>query len=441
MEVSREVVALLIVAFFAVATFTVGWRNAIPATLILCLGGFSFSIISLIDTSVIHYGIAAPGPSLSIVSVLVLALLMSRKYSPSVRATRRFALTFGVLLLFAILVIWGGSSEKWAGVILLFVGILCVICGRLIAQDYDARLEGAIAAAAFIVILSHTLAAAGQLVGTVVVFNDLKLANDSIISFHRMTGLYNHPSVLGKIVLFLLAFLLPMTTSTNRRTRLVAGTSIALGVVGTLLTVSRTNIIAIGIAMAVWFIFGRIGLGIGQRLRAILVLIFGLIISKDTVEARFASDSEGGDRPELLTTGLNQLGQHFWLGFGPNSYSTNVGRYDYLASIGYPVHNSFVHMGVEIGVPLAILFFVPLAIATLVSIKGLRSQGLTRARATAFMAILPGTLMMIWTGWGIIAESTLPLWCLAVGYLWGVPHSDSAPTFSRQTADRRGVAA
>lgn len=420
MEIARPLIVALVVLYYIITGATWGWRNGLISTLILALGGFSFSLISSVDPAVVHYGIAPSAPSLSLYSVLLIALLLAGAQPRSAARSAIYALCFGGLMTVGLAISWQATPEQVSGCITLVVTLLAVAAGRKVSEiaSTDERLVRAILAACVTVVFAHTLASVSQSLGFTIVFNDVKLANDSIVSFGRMVGLYNHPSLLGKTVLLLFAFLLPLTAHRDKSVRRLAMITIISGCVGTALTVSRTNIIAIAVALGLWFLFSRYGVSASQRILIAILFAVAAVAVVGSLEQRFQVDSEGGDRPELLATGLKVLAENWLAGIGPNSYSSTVGSYDYLASIGYPVHNSFIHMAVEVGVFFAVAFFAPFFLSVMWAISHARERHARGVRATVLLVLLPGIALMLWTGWGIIAEPTIALWGFAFGYLW-----------------------
>lgn len=399
-----------------------GARNALLVVYILSLGGFAITFFGgQPPFGVVHFGIAGGSPALT--STIVLGVVAAFAFrTPAAKHVYFYAIVFAALLVLGTLFLWGNDARQWAGVALLAFALINVGLGRAVSEvaATDVRLQRAIITGLVLMISVHTAAAVGQASGIDIYVGDeaqVKQASDFVHIAQRMVGLYNHPSVLGKTVLISLAFLLPLSTIARGGYRVLAYTGIGVGLLGTALTLSRANSIGVVAALVVWILLARGGLRFSARLIiGALVGIVTYFYIDQLIERQLERPTD--ERPELLATGLQQLEQNPWLGIGPNFYSASIGQYDSWAASGFPVHVTWIHMAVEVGLPLAILFFAPLLGALFASLRGIRATGYHNARAVAFIALIPGTLMLAGTGWGLLANATLPFWYLSVGFLW-----------------------
>jgi O-antigen ligase len=235
-----------------------------------------------------------------------------------------------------------------------------------------------------------------------------------------MLGFYNHPSTLGKTTFLLLFFLLPLTVSPSRWARSAAQIGIVLGFVASFLTVSRANVAASACAVLIWIVINRKTLSTGARIATVVAVGAATVANLGAISAlelRNQTDPSGGPRSKLLATGLSQIADTPWVGVGANFYSEYVGRYDPYAASGFPVHNSFLLGIAELGVPLAVLFFSPIAIAAVTAWTSWRRTGFLDAKTTTLLATTPGTALITLTGWGMVADASLLLWYAALGNL------------------------
>ena len=152
------------------------------------------------------------------------------------------------------------------------------------------------------------------------------------------------------------------------------------------------------------------------------------------LQLRQEQDPRGGYRGDIWAVAMEQIKSSPWVGTGPNSYSEVVGRHDPLAAHGFPVHNSFLYPIAEVGIPLALIFFSPLLLTLFNSLKNTLKNKSLDLRTAALISILPGLIIIGWTGWGLGNSDALPLWFMAFGFL---NIGDSART--DQSGDRSGT--
>lgn len=239
----------------------------------------------------------------------------------------------------------------------------------------------------------------------------------------RATGTFDHPAYLGKLVLLLLIVLLPASQSSDKRTARRASIAVALGVVATATTLSRANILAVLGAVVLWSLATRFSSDRSSR-RTIVVAILAVAVSIPLANAflsRFSTDAEGGDRPELLEAGLRAVSENLWTGLGPNNFVEVRRTIDpIVAQTGYPVHNSMILAIAEMGIVLAVLFFVPLLRSLALAAKT-RKSGTAEQRRSARGLIVVMTMVVFagWTGWGFFQAPTIMLLFLLVGYVAG----------------------
>jgi O-antigen ligase len=130
---------------------------------------------------------------------------------------------------------------------------------------------------------------------------------------------------------------------------------------------------------------------------------------------RMDSDAADPLRPALMAAALAQIDHTPWLGVGPNSYVEVVGAYDAVTAQGFPAHNTFLLMVAEVGIPLAVLFFIPFILLVWRAIRSRKTPGSAGAFSWAIIGATPGLLAITMTGWGMLSGFSLCLWMLVSG--------------------------
>lgn len=125
------------------------------------------------------------------------------------------------------------------------------------------------------------------------------------------------------------------------------------------------------------------------------------------------------ERLALWSASIEVAQDHPWLGVGPGNFPAIVGFYT-LSLANLTVHNSYLAMAAEAGIP-ALLLFVTLAGSVLLSLARAwrRSAGETAALSRLLMACLVGFL----AGAVFISRHDSPLLYLMMGWAMAVAHS------------------
>lgn len=234
----------------------------------------------------------------------------------------------------------------------------------------------------------------------------------------RVSGLLSHPNTLGKVLFLLLIFLLPMTRERCPKTAATAGATImaAIALIG--LTGGRATFAAAIAAILLWALAfptrnlsQRLLLGAGATT---VVALFA-----DYFITRFQEDPEGGSRTHMTDVAWTLFRDHWLLGIGPNNYVAVGGPLDVYTASGFPVHNSFLLMLVEIGVIGVILALGPLIFLHALAAPTLftRDDTFPTLSCQALLAALPGVLIIGLTGYGMAAHSVFVLWWFITGFL------------------------
>lgn len=347
-----------------------------------------------------------------IVSIVALAIRLktSHKLFP-----REFVPFIGFALFCAIF-IWDGSQAQWSGFIVIITGILGWSIGQF--AGYRMRIDHK-AASYFLLILTCILLiqlaiAFGQRAGLMMPSWLTSQGRLTVESTGRATGTLGHPANLSKIALLFLIIALPWTVSNVKKHRRLGWAVVVLSMFLALVTISRSNIMAMAIILVLWILVlpGRVS--IVQRIGTLCAICaLGLFFARDLV-GRFLDDPAGGARPELLVAGIEQIKRAPWFGTGLNAYIPTVSPFSPETALGYPVHNTFVLMFAEMGIVAGVLFVVPLAKLAIGALQRIRyPESIYWSRA--FLCSLPGMLIVLITGWGFFNSHYLALWFFASG--------------------------
>lgn len=401
-----------------------GWAISWVCAYVMSLGGIT-TVLYIVSADTVggdpgaHYGITHAEPTIWLSDILLLgALIAIWREGGRLRITGSLALFLlpSLLLLFGV---WGNFPEQWSGLKLYGTAIVAFAVGRWLSSNLTNRAAFALVCACLITCVVQFVIAFAQSRGIMLISLHGEEAT-RWIEEGRMVGLYNHPGFLGRTMFLLFCFLFPLSTCSEAVTRRLAYIAIALGSVATLLTLSRANTVAIVIALTLWLIFNGQAASFAKKMLILAVGAVLVIINSNAIGAlqlRQEQDPNGAYRDPILDIGIEQIKASPLTGTGPNFYSEIVGQYDRFAATGFPLHNSLLYPVAELGIPLAIVLFLPLtgAIASCVS-RLLKNRKLDLHAAVLF-SILPGILVSAWTGFGLVVTEALPLWYMGFGYL------------------------
>ena len=368
----------------------------------------------LTETSgAMHYGTTTGEMTVMTYTVVLLSLLAGMIGLKGVG--RVLAYTGVVASYLSILAIfsWGSTLAQWSGITHIATTLVAVAVGIGLAQrmENDLFLVRLVALACLLSVLINATLAALQIAGiNASVYDNAGYFVDE----GRPIGSFNHPSLIGKIALLLFVVLLPLTRHNDGLTRKLAWATVILSIPVVTATQARVNTLAVLGAVILWFLLDR-RLSKKGRLSALLGSVVVAIPVGLILLPRFLADPDGGDRSELLVTGLEQLRRHYWVGLGADSYSSVVGQWDVLAATGYPVHNTFLLAIIEMGMLGAVLLFFPFILVNTLAIRKMRLPGSVGDTAQAVAVVLPGLLVIAMTGWGLLTGGTFVLWGLVTG--------------------------
>lgn len=380
---------------------------------------------TLIAGDPLHNGIARSGPSVStyglILCVLAYSCLLGRLFNT--RQTERLlpgaALPFLVFLGAGLALIWEPNAPVVAGVEQYALGLAAWAVGAWLAPTLvsNSRWLAYAAYALTGLIGLEAVVAVAQLAG--VPINPMSPSTAAIMG-DRVNGTLNHPNNLGKAVLLLVILALAVLPLLERTPRRV----LTLGLLGSLIPLGlaqgRANLLAFGLLLLAWAALAR-----GRKMNALRVGIpVALVVAAapfvGPVLDRFQNDPEGGNRPQLRAAAMDQIRARPMTGLGPNNYVEVVSAYDLETAKGYPVHNAFLLTSAEMGIPGAILFWlIPLSLVPF-AWRARGSPGPAGSFSTAFLASIPGMLLILNTGWAMLSQFSLPMWFLLLGMTYGL---------------------
>jgi hypothetical protein len=241
----------------------------------------------------------------------------------------------------------------------------------------------------------------------------------------RVIGTASHPDQLAKIVFLAMLWILAYEPISERARRMQR-TMLVTAVAEIALTQSRAALAAAVVAIFLYLVQQLSGRSRGQRALLIGGVLLVGVSSFSTILQRFELDPGGGDRGHLTTIALISVKDHFIAGVGLNHYVDAVGSIDALTASGVPVHNAFLLTIAEMGVVSGTLIWLPsLCIAVIAYMR--RSEFGSRGDAArAFLAGVPGLVLLLWTGWGMLQAPVFQLLCVFSGGVLGSLRATSA---------------
>lgn len=394
-------------ALLAVRSYGIAVPALVGALLVLSVGN-----IPLLGGGEVtgHSGIAPPAPTVFTYSAFFIALGLMALFSGRAR-TGKLHFLFLALVSIGGLVAWSGSDYVTSGILQYVTAIAAWLAGMYVASrsvrggEHDAR----IALGVFLVIAIQLAASLLQMAGVSISAFGASLVAEA--PNNRAMGTFGHPTGVGKFLFVLLILVLPLLKSMCKSARLLAVASIGSSLLIIALSQSRANLLAYVSALLIWIVVVKGGYSLGSKLRVLVGVLAVTLPFASLFLSRFTEDPDGGDRPELLQAGIDQITSSPILGTGPNNYVNVVSKTDLMTAItGYPVHNTFLLSAAELGIPLMLLLFMPVIVAwTRPLLRAVRGEAQTLA-GYALLCTVPGMLLITLTGWGMLNRELLPLW-------------------------------
>lgn len=345
------------------------------------------------------------------VAVVIAAVVMARAAPHLYKLALVAWLPFAVLTLVLTVFFWGFSFRHLSGVLQITLALLAFGVG-VVAESMERDNP--------LIPQSFAVVAWGQLVAVLLAVIGLPLRTitgpQAIDIQGRATGLTAHPGELSKLLFFcaLCTLALPQRTS---RERWAVWLTLGAVFIGVFLTESRTILVSV-IAMVFIFLMLELFGGRWQR-KHFAVLGMTVVLGAASLPwliSRFAADPTGGARGHTYSIAGQVLADHFWGGVGPNSYVAVVGQIDPLTKTGVPVHDMFLLTAGELGVPGALLLWMPVLLVLGWAVyHTVRTRGRDRA-ARILVSAVPGVFLIGLTGWGLLQGPYFAIFLLVLGY-------------------------
>lgn len=330
-------------------------------------------------------------------------------------------LPFLTLALVWSLTVWDGESNTWAGVGHLTVAVLAWIAGSYLRSSVvslespEARFLGWLL---FFIVLFEAAVCVLQVMG-VPVFpgSSAAIVQDASLA-GRANGTFSHPSTVGKVMLLLLILVLPLTASSVRGIRHCAWWTLGFMTVPFIFSSGRVNFAGAIVAVLLWVATSPRSRSLGWRLMVPLFAGAVLVASWSVWSDRIETGENGLLRQHFSDVAIQQLGSLWATGVGPGNYVESLSSTDPWIAAGWPVHNTFLLAAAELSVVVAVALFLPIAVTVVDSVRNWRAPTARGGFARAFLVVLPGVLLVAWTGWGMLADA-LVVWMFVAGWVVG----------------------
>lgn len=233
----------------------------------------------------------------------------------------------------------------------------------------------------------------------------------------RVVATFNEPTGSGKALFLLAIIVVVWLFGRDVRKRWYSLLMLFSATVVLILTQTRTNMAAFGMLLLLYF------LAVEKRnrfSRLLITVTSALLAYIATYSIWMGRSSEGaGIRGHTVKVAQDYLSSNpeiYWSGIGPNRYFEVFAPMDQWVVQGYPVHNVFLMLAVELGLAGAIFYMLPHTVLTVRAIKAVRMGSETSKLAKAWLCALPGLLLMGTFGWGLLGVIA-PAIFLVMGYV------------------------
>ncbi len=363
-------------------------------------------------------GISAGAPTLSSSTVVILSLLTLGLALRFKRGGWVWIVPAVVGLTLGVLTVWPRTENVAAGAFYLTVCLLAWVVGNWFgryAADSPETVRGLSVAICVFMALQLGFCALQAITG-----EGIRTSYGE-----RAVGTFDHPGTLGKVVLLLLMLTLPMTQVKDRITSRAAIWATGLGVVATTATASRSNTIVLFGVLALWVLFTRARAWGVRTVAVAAVAVVATMYFAEKILERFREEgfrqAESGPRAELLDAWLRTIPGYVWSGMGPNNYVETVRTTEPVVAVaGYPIHNSILLAVAEMGIILAVLFFLPVIRTVILAITSVKGNSIDRGNvARAVLIVLFAILIASGVSWGFLREPIATLLFFVLGYAHG----------------------
>jgi len=376
------------------------------------------------DNKHVYVGIAPDVPTLYTYTIViaVIAVIYTRQApKQDWRGLLLWTPLLAWLLVMSVLA-WGFSAREMSGILHLTLGAVVFAIGVATARrDPDGYgLPWAFAAVAWIQLLAIALSAVGLPLRRITGPQAPDLVG-------RAVGLTSHPGELAKVLFFCAMFALALPRKTPSQlwaARLTLGAALT----GVSLSQSRTGLVSVLVLIVGFAALEAVSSGLRRSHLMMLgtAALLGLA-SAPWLIARFSADPTGGARTHLIGVAARIIREHWWSGLGPNNYVAIGGFIDKLTASGVPVHNAALLSAAELGLFGAIALWLPFVAVSMRAFTAIKPSGGRDVAARVIIASLPGLLLTLLTGWGLLQAPTFLILALAFGYFGArIGHSPDA---------------
>ncbi len=176
----------------------------------------------------------------------------------------------------------------------------------------------------------------------------------------RVVGTYYGPNRYAAHLILLIPLALGLFMFLRKRNeRFIYGSVTLLSLGGLFFSLSRSS--WAGFVVSMFFmvlVLGRRGRISPRLMKAIVIVLIAVIVIGavfwNTIERRFERGADGTHRVTMLNVAFRLLQDHFLFGVGLYNYQFHSFRY---FAFWHPVHNTYLRLAVETGVP-GLLFFL-----------------------------------------------------------------------------------
>lgn len=242
-------------------------------------------------------------------------------------------------------------------------------------------------------------------------------ARDTIAGV-RVVSTFNEPTAAGKLLFLLAIITIVWLFRRDVQKKRYSILMVAATLVVAILTQTRSNFAAFGALILLYSLvvnrrklFARVAL----TATAAALVIFA---SFSTWNARFSEG--GGIRGHTVGVAIDYIAsspETLWAGIGPNRYFEVFAWLDSWVARGYPAHNYFIYLLVELGVLGTLCYVLPFIVVTVSSAKAIRARSGSSDLAKAWLCSLPGLLLIAMLGWGLLSV-VAPALFLIMGYVY-----------------------
>jgi putative inorganic carbon (HCO3(-)) transporter len=194
-------------------------------------------------------------------------------------------------------------------------------------------------------------------------------ANKGFYVLHRVSGTLGQPNALAMFMNeYMLIGIFVAVVEQNTLRRLMLAIAVGLAVVAEIFTASRGGWLSLGVAFVLCAVLWRVRHGHGVVSSAALVSLLGsavfglLFIASESFRNRLTQDDMGTAevRIPLMEVAENMIAANPVFGVGLNHYTYYMAEYDrtfdaIASNYALPVHNTFMILAAEIGIPGAAL--------------------------------------------------------------------------------------